>query len=113
MELMAVIAGLKALKKDGLNVTIYSDSQYIIRSVQEGWLNNWIKTNFKGGKKNADLWKVYYELQKKHHIRFVWVRGHADNPFNNRCDQLATTAADGADLVEDTGYGLDNGSLFR
>lgn len=112
MELMAVIEGLKALKKEGLHVTIYSDSQYIVNSVQKGWLNNWIKTNFKGGKKNADLWKVYYELQKKHHVRFVWVRGHADNPFNNRCDQLATEAADGINLPEDQGYGKDEG-LFK
>lgn len=104
MELMAVIAALKALKKEGMNVTIYSDSQYIIKSVQEGWLNNWIKTNFKGGKKNTDLWREFYELQQKHHLRFVWVRGHGDNPFNNRCDQLATEAADRKNLVEDKGY---------
>lgn len=113
MELMAVIAGLKALKKTGLNVVIYSDSQYIVKAVQEGWLNNWIKTNFKGGKKNADLWREFYELQQKHHVRFVWVKGHADNPFNNRCDELATQAADGANLIEDKGYGLDKGPLFR
>jgi ribonuclease HI len=113
MELMAVIAGLKALKKEGMHVTIYSDSQYIVKAVQEGWLNNWIKTNFKGGKKNADLWREYYALQQKHHVRFVWVKGHAENPFNNRCDELATMAADGANLLEDKGYGLDKGSLFR
>ena len=104
MELMGVIAGLKALKKEGMNVTIYSDSQYIVKAVQEGWLNTWIKTNFKGGKKNPDLWREFYELQQKHHVRFVWVKGHADNPFNNRCDQLATEAADSLNLVEDTGY---------
>ena len=109
---MAVIAGLKALKKEGMQVTIYSDSQYIIRAVQEGWLTNWIKTNFKGGKKNSDLWREYYALQQKQHIRFVWVRGHGDNPFNNRCDQLATEAADGPNLIEDTGYGFDRESLF-
>lgn len=104
MELMAVIAALQALKKEGLNLTIYSDSQYVVKAVQEGWLKNWIATNFKGGKKNPDLWMQYHELAKKHNVRFVWVRGHADNPFNNRCDELATMAADGGNLIEDVGY---------
>jgi ribonuclease HI len=104
MELMAVIAALEALTKEGMNIVVYSDSQYIVRAVQEGWLTNWIKTNFKGGKKNKDLWLRYAELAKPHNIRFVWVRGHADNAFNNRCDELATAAADGGDLLEDTGY---------
>jgi ribonuclease HI len=104
MELMAVIAALESLKKDGLNIVVYSDSKYIVRAVQEGWLKNWIATNFKGGKKNKDLWLKYAELAKNHNIRFVWVRGHADNAFNNRCDVLATEAADGGNLLEDTGY---------
>jgi ribonuclease HI len=104
MELMAVIAALQALKKEGLNLTIYCDSQYVVKAVQEGWLKNWIATNFKGGKKNADLWMQYHELAKKHTVKFVWVRGHADNPFNNRCDELATMAADGGNLIEDDGY---------
>jgi len=80
MELMAVIAGLEALKKEGMKITIYSDSQYVVKAVEQGWLKNWIATNFKGGKKNKDLWLHFYELSKKHSIRFVWVRGHADNP---------------------------------
>ncbi len=104
MELMAVIAGLQALKKDGLRITIYSDSQYVVKAWEQGWLKNWIATNFKGGKKNKDLWLQFYELAKKNSIRFVWVRGHADNPYNNRCDELATTAADGGGLLEDEGY---------
>jgi ribonuclease HI len=104
MELMAVIAALQALKKEGLNVTIYSDSQYVVKAVEEGWLKKWIATNFKGGKKNADLWMQYHELAKKHTVKFVWVRGHADNAFNNRCDELATRAADGGNLIEDGGY---------
>lgn len=106
MELMAVIAGLKALKKEGLHVTIYTDSQYIVKAWNEGWLNKWIKTNFKGGKKNPDLWKEFYELSRKHHIHFKWVKGHADNPYNNRCDELATQAADAPPqtLMEDEGY---------
>ncbi|MBK5270426.1 MAG: ribonuclease HI [Bacteroidia bacterium] len=106
MELMAVIAGLKALKKNELNVTIYSDSQYIVNAVEKGWLKNWIKTNFKGGKKNKDLWMEYDSLAKDHNIKFVWVKGHADNPLNNRCDELATEAADGHHhtLLVDEGY---------
>ena len=104
MELMAVIAALESLKRDNLDIVIYSDSQYIVRAVQEGWLKNWIATNFKGGKKNKDLWLRYNELAKKHRVRFVWVRGHADNAFNNRCDVLATTAADGKALLVDEGY---------
>ena len=101
---MAVIAALEALKRESLNIIIHSDSQYVVKAVQEGWLKKWIATQFAGGKKNKDLWMRYAELAKNHNIRFVWVRGHADNPFNNRCDELATAAADGGDLLEDTGY---------
>jgi ribonuclease HI len=101
MELMAVIAGLEALKKEGLTITIYSDSQYVVKAVEQGWLKNWIATDFKGGKKNKDLWTHFYELSKKHKLRFRWVRGHADNPYNNRCDELATAAADGKHLDVD------------
>ncbi|MES1249668.1 MAG: ribonuclease HI [Chitinophaga rupis] len=105
MELMAVIAGLRALKKEGLRITIYSDSQYVVKAWEQGWLKNWIATNFKGGKKNKDLWLQFYELAKKNTIRFVWVRGHADNVYNNRCDELATMAADGGHLLVDEGFG--------
>lgn len=112
MELMAVIAGLRALKKDQLNVTIYSDSQYVVKAIEEGWLKNWIKTNFKGGKKNKDLWMKYDALAKEHKIKFIWVKGHAENPFNNRCDELATEAADGNDLLVDEGYESEKNNLF-
>lgn len=104
MELLAVIAGLEAIKKPGIPVTVFSDSQYIVNTVQKGWLNNWIKTDFKGGKKNKDLWVHFYHLAKKFKLTFVWVKGHADNPHNNRCDRLATTAADGKNLLIDEGY---------
>ena len=104
MELMAVIAALQALKKEGLNIVIFSDSQYVVKAVQEGWLKNWLKTDFKGGKKNKDLWKLYAELATPHNVMFKWVKGHADNVFNNRCDELATAAADGKDLLIDAGY---------
>jgi ribonuclease HI len=103
MELMAVIAALKALNREGLDITIFSDSSYVVNAIEKGWLQGWLRTGFKG-KKNADLWRMYAELARKHRIRFVWVKGHADNPFNNRCDQLATAAADGIGLLEDAGY---------
>ena len=104
MELMAVIAGLEALKKEGVRLKIYSDSQYVVNSIEKGWLKNWIATGFKGGKKNKDLWIRYADLASKQHIRFHWVKGHASNPHNNRCDELATMAADGHHLPEDEGY---------
>ncbi len=103
MELMAVIAALKALTRQGLNITIFTDSSYVVNAVEKGWLQGWLRTGFKG-KKNPDLWQEYATLAKNHHIRFVWVKGHADNPFNNRCDQLATSAADSGNLIEDVGY---------
>lgn len=104
MELMAVIAALEALNREGLKITIYSDSQYVVKAVKEGWLKKWIATNFSGGKKNKDLWMRYHQLSQKHHINFVWVKGHAENVYNNRCDVLATTAADGRNLQVDKGY---------
>jgi ribonuclease HI len=104
MELMAVIAALEAIKKQHMPVTIYSDSQYVVKAVKEGWLKKWIATDFKGGKKNKDLWKRFYLLSQKHSIQFVWVKGHADNAYNNRCDELATTAADGKNLLTDEAY---------
>ncbi len=104
MELMAVIAGLEALNREGLTITVYSDSQYIVRAVEEGWLKNWVATNFKGGKKNKDLWLYYHQLAQKHSIRFKWVKGHDENIYNNRCDELATAAADGGELLVDEGY---------
>jgi len=104
MELLAVIAALESLKRPNLNILVYSDSQYVVKAVQQGWLNKWMATGFKGGKKNKDLWLRYYELAKKHNIRFEWVRGHADNDYNNRCDRLATSAADGKVLAADEGY---------
>ena len=108
---MAVIAGLTALKKTGLDITVYTDSQYVSRAIEEGWLNNWIRTSFKGGKKNKDLWMQYAELAQNHRVKFVWVKGHADNPFNNRCDELATTAADASELLIDEEYEKQTGSL--
>ena len=104
MELLAVIEGLRAIKKNELPVTIYSDSQYVVNAISKGWLNTWIKTNFKGSKKNPDLWKIFYDLSKQFQVKMLWVKGHADNPWNNRCDELATAAADGKKLEVDDWY---------
>ena len=104
MELLAVISGLEAITKKELPVIIYSDSQYVVKAIEEGWLKNWIATDFKGGKKNKDLWTRYYKLSRSMNIKMIWVKGHADNPFNNRCDELATAAADGNDLAIDEAY---------
>lgn len=104
MELLAVIRALEALTKKNIPVTIYSDSQYVVKAVEEGWLKNWIKTDFKGGKKNRDLWVRFYQLSQHYRLKFIWVKGHASNPYNNRCDELATSAADGKNLPADVGY---------
>lgn len=104
MELWAIIAGLEEIKNRDLPVVVYSDSQYVVNSVTKGWLETWMKTNFKGGKKNPDLWKKYYALAKHFSIKMVWVKGHADNPYNNRCDELATAAADSKNLIPDIEY---------
>jgi len=103
MELMAVIAALELLKRDGLDIVIYSDSAYVVNSVEKKWVFGWEKKGY-AGKKNADLWARFLTFYKRHRIRFVWVKGHADNKWNNRCDILATAAADGRNLLEDTGY---------
>ena len=104
MELRAVIAGFEALKHP-CNVTVYSDSQYVVKAFTDGWLEGWKSKGWKrnGGELlNADLWKRLDELTKGHEISFVWVKGHAGHPLNERCDSLATAAADGEELYEDT-----------
>lgn len=104
MELLAVIEGLKAVKNKSLPITVYSDSKYVVDAISKGWLAKWINTQFAGGKKNKDLWLAYHELSLKLKINFVWVKGHAENHYNNRCDELATTAAVGKNLLIDNGY---------
>lgn len=104
MELLSVIAALESLNRTGLDIEIYSDSKYVVQAINEGWLENWMRNDFKGGKKNKDLWTRFHKLSKQHHLKFIWVKGHASNPYNQRCDELATAAADGKDLQEDKGY---------
>lgn len=107
MELLGVISALESLTKKNIPLTIFTDSQYIVKAVQEKWLDKWIKTNFAGGKKNKDLWLKFYSLSKDYKITFKWVKGHADNPHNNRCDELATEAADGKNLLIDEVYEME------
>lgn len=103
MELLGVIAALEALKKDGTAVTIYSDSKYVVDSVEKKWVFGWEKKNFKE-KKNSDLWIRFLNVYRKHKVKFVWVKGHNTNKENNRCDELAVAAAQGAHLKVDAGY---------
>ena len=113
MELWAIIAGLESIKNREIPVTIYSDSQYVVNSINKGWLNTWMKNNFKGGKKNSDLWKKYHALAKDFSINIIWVKGHADNQYNNRCDELATAAADGKNLERDVEYETDPAAINK
>jgi len=103
MELLAVIVGLELLKKPGMNVTIYSDSKYVVDAVEKGWVFGWQKKGFKG-KKNPDLWQRFLQVYPKHKVKFIWVKGHAGNHYNEICDQLAVAAAEGAELKVDKGY---------
>jgi ribonuclease HI len=94
MELSAVIEGLRALKQP-CEVTLYTDSQYVTNAINQGWLENWRRSNWRkkdGAVKNPDLWQTLVPLLETHSVRFVWVRGHADNAYNNRCDALAVAA---------------------
>lgn len=103
MELLAVIKGLEALKKPGCDVTIYSDSKYVVDSVEKKWIYGWKKKGF-DKVKNPDLWSRFLMIYPKHNVKFVWVKGHSSNPYNERCDELAVQAALGKDLRIDSGY---------
>ncbi len=104
MELMAAIIGLEALTKS-CEVELFSDSQYLVKAFTEHWLDGWIKKGWKRGKnepvKNVDLWQRLLKAAQPHKVTFRWVKGHAGHPQNERCDVLATTAADGTELAED------------
>ena len=106
MELMAAIAGLEALTRP-CEVSLYSDSKYLIDAFNRHWVDSWIKENWRLDKKNPvkniDLWKRLLAAAEPHGITWNWVKGHDGHPLNERCDTLATTAADGEDLIEDPG----------
>nr|WKN36494.1 ribonuclease HI [Tunicatimonas sp. TK19036] len=103
MELLAVIVGLEALKKPGMEVVIYSDSQYVVDAVNKGWVWNWQKKDFKN-KKNPDLWKRFIQIYRKHDVELRWIKGHSGIPENERCDELAVMQADGNNLLIDKGF---------
>lgn len=103
MELLSVIVALEMLKKDGSEVIIFSDSKYVVDSVEKKWVFGWQKKGFKG-KKNADLWQRFLRIYPKHKVHFKWVKGHANNPENNLCDELAVSASHGQHLLNDEGY---------
>ncbi|MBA4322316.1 MAG: ribonuclease HI [Odoribacter sp.] len=103
MELMAVIAGLESLKIPGSIVVVYTDSKYVADAVNKGWLFQWESKAFKK-KKNPDLWLRLLKTYRTHDVKFIWIKGHASNPENERCDQLAVEASKRSFLLEDTGY---------
>ncbi|WP_026898117.1 ribonuclease HI [Daejeonella oryzae] len=107
MELMAVIVGLEQIKTPGQQVMIYSDSKYIIDSVEKKWVFGWVKKNF-AGKKNKDLWLRFLSVYKLHQIKFTWVKGHAGHPENERCDELAVLASKSKSLLIDTFFETEN-----
>ncbi len=110
MELLAVIKGLEALKSLNQNVTIYSDSKYVIDSIEKRWLQGWVKKGF-AGKKNKDLWLRYLDVSKLHNIKFSWVRGHAGHPENERCDELAVAAGKQKNLLIDSVFEMESAKV--
>ena len=113
MELLAVIVGLEHLKSNKSDVVVYSDSKYVVDSVEKKWVFQWQKKGFKG-KKNIDLWKRFLLIYPKHNVSFQWVKGHAGHPENEKCDQLAVEASDFKELLVDKGYeqSIDSNPLF-
>lgn len=110
MELMAVIKGLEALKKQGTSVKLYTDSQYVANAVNKGWVFDWERKQFKK-KKNQDLWIHFLEQYRRHNITIIWLKGHNNDPENERCDILAVNASKQNALPEDTGYIAENNDI--
>ncbi|HEY1005987.1 MAG TPA: ribonuclease HI [Sphingobacteriaceae bacterium] len=106
MELLAVIVGLEAIKKPGQDVTIYSDSKYVVDAVEKRWVFGWLQKGF-AGKKNKDLWLRFLQVYKLHNVRFVWVKGHAGHPENERCDRLAVAASMSKDVAIDSVFEME------
>lgn len=116
MELLAVIKGLEAIRWDNAEVHVYSDSSYVVKAINEGWLEKWQRRGF-ARVKNPDLWMRFLSVYQKHRVAFHWIRGHAGHPENERCDRLAVAAgagavAEGKALPPDTGYQPDGASLL-
>lgn len=103
MELLSVIVALETIKTEGAHVTIYSDSKYVVDSVEKKWVMGWEKKGF-AKRKNPDLWKRFLLIYRKHHVKFIWIKGHNANKENERCDQLAVAAAAQKNLPADSYY---------
>ena len=103
MELLAVIVGLEALTRDGVEVDVYSDSKYVVDAVMKRWVFNWEKKGYKD-KKNPDLWQRFLRVYRKHKVTFHWVKGHAGNPLNERVDAMAVAAYQTGNLLTDAWY---------
>lgn len=103
MELLAVIVGLEAIKRKNAIVHIYSDSSYVVKAVNEGWLQKWLLKGLEK-QKNPDLWERFLKVYRKHRVSFFWIKGHAGHPENERCDKLAVEAALSSELLVDAGY---------
>jgi ribonuclease HI len=103
MELLSVIVCLEMLKQEGCDVTVYSDSKYVVDAVEKKWIDGWIKRAWKNVK-NPDLWKRYLMVAKNHQVRFKWIKGHNGHPMNERCDFLAVEASNGSPLLVDAWY---------
>ena len=103
MELLSVIVALETIKTPNHEVVVYSDSKYVVDAVEQGWIYNWLKIKFKG-KKNPDLWLRFIKIYQQHKVRFVWIKGHANNVENERCDRLAVAASEQKDLLIDDVY---------
>lgn len=103
MELLGVIVALESVKTENVAITIYTDSRYVVDAVEKKWVFSWEKKKF-AGKKNPDLWQRFLKIYPRHHIKFVWVKGHAENKENIQCDKLAVEASFNPNLPEDMGY---------
>jgi len=111
MELLAVIVALENLKSDKLNITVFSDSKYVVDAIEKKWVFGWEKKGFKN-KKNIDLWKRFLKIYHKHNIEFKWVKGHNDHVQNERCDVLAVEASQQNNLLIDEGFENKPNQLF-
>jgi len=110
MELLAVIKGLEAIKLPKQDVTIFSDSKYVIDAIEKRWVHGWVAKGFKD-KKNKDLWLRYLDISKLHNIKFNWVRGHNGHPENERCDELAVAAGKQKNLLIDSVFEMENAKV--
>jgi len=107
MELLSVIVALEQIKRPNALVDVWSDSKYVVDSVEKGWVFGWVKKDFKG-KKNSDLWKRFLQIYPKHKVKFNWIKGHAGHPENERCDEMAVKAASSKNLLVDNFFEIEN-----